>query len=183
MEFILPAIVVVLILWLISTYNGLIKLRLLCKNAWSDIDVQLKKRHDLIPNLVNIVKGYAAHEQETLEDVIKARNSAVSCKDSDLKGKVQAENLLTGMIPKIFALAESYPDLKANQNFLELQSSLSEIENDLSQARRYYNAVVRDFNTKQEIFPSNIVANFFKFEQNPFFESAEKEKEVPKVAF
>ncbi len=169
------------VLYAIGVYNALVKLRMMCRNAWSDIDVYLKKRHDLIPNLVNTVKGYAKHESETLEKVIQARNAAVSA--GSVKEQIGAESALSGMIPKIFALAEQYPDLKANQNFIDLQNNLSQLEDDLANARRYYNAVVRDYNIKTEMFPSSLVANAFSFEDFPFFEVDEGEKAVPQVQF
>ena len=171
----------VVVLWVIAVYNGLIKLRILCDNSWADIDVHLKKRHDLIPNIVNTVKGYASHESDTLEKVIQARNAAVGASGSEQQ--IDAENALSSLIPKIFALSESYPDLKANTNFLDLQNNLKAIEDDLGQARRYYNAVVRDFNTKQQVFPSNMVAGMLSFKTRKFFEVEEAAKEVPKVEF
>lgn len=170
-----------IILYAIAIYNGLTKLRILFENAWSDVDVILKKRHDLIPNIINTVKGYAGHEKETLEKVIQARNQAVNA--SSKSDQIQAESAISSFLPSIFALAENYPDLKANTNFLNLQSTLEKIENELSQSRRYYNAVIRDYNTKREMFPGNIFAGMFNFEEAPFFEVEEAAKAVPKVEF
>ncbi len=166
---------------IVGIYNGLVKLREQVDAAWSDIDVQLKRRHDLIPNLVQTVKGYASHEKETLERVIQARNQAISASGPEDRG--EAEQALNGALRGIFALSESYPDLKANQNFLDLQNNLSDTENQIERARRYYNAVVRDYNTKIRTIPSNIVANAFRFETREFFEIEESERAVPKVDF
>jgi LemA protein len=165
----------------VFAYNGFVKLKVMCENAWSDIDVHLKKRHDLIPNLVNTVKGYTTHESETLEGIIKARNHAIH--SQGMGEQVVAENALSQMIPKFFALSESYPELKADTNFRQLSDNLSSIENDLSQARRYYNAVVRDFSQRTQTFPSNLVAKQFGFSAPDFFESSDSEKAVPKVEF
>ena len=175
------ALVVVGIIFVIVTYNAFIRLKNLCDNAWSDVDVQLKRRYDLIPNLVNTVKGYASHERGVLENVTKARAEATTAKTPGEQSK--AENMLTGALRQLFAVAENYPALKANTNFLDLQSNLSEIEGDIQNARRYYNAVVRDNNIKIESFPSNIIANIFSFKKREFFEMAEGERAVPKVEF
>ncbi|HEY3283867.1 MAG TPA: LemA family protein [Armatimonadota bacterium] len=175
------SIPVVLVLFLVLLYNGLVRLRVLSDNAWSDIDVQLKRRHDLVPNLVETVKGYAGHEKETLERVVRARNSALSAASPG--EKVEAENVLTGALRQLFALAESYPDLKASANFLQLQGELSRIEGDLANARRYYNAVVRDYNTRQQVFPASLVADDLGFRPKPFFEAPESEREPVKVSF
>ncbi len=174
-------IVVVLILFVVGSYNTLVTLRNRVKDQWSQIDVQLKRRFDLIPNVVNTVKGYAKHESETLEAVVKARNTyttAVSPKE-----KMDANNDLTNAISKLFALTESYPDLKANANFLELQGELQETENKIAVARQFYNDTVLTYNNKVEMFPSNIVAKLFHFEKNAFFEALEKERENVKVEF
>jgi len=179
--YIILGIVVILIIYFIAQYNSLVKLKNQAEAAWSDIDVQLKRRYDLIPNLVETVKGYAAHEKETLERVIKARNMAISA--TNLQEKAEAENMLTGALKTIFALSENYPDLKANQNFLQLQNTLNEIEDNIQNARRYYNAVVRDLNTKIESFPSNIIAKMFNFSKKEYFEIEEREKEPVKVKF
>jgi len=171
--------------WLMATYNGLIKLKNRVKEAWSDIDVQLKRRYDLIPNLVETVKGYAKHESETLEKVIKARNEAMAAqKTGDAKEQAQAENALSSTLKSIFALAENYPDLKANQNFLELQRELTDTEDKIQAARRFYNGNVRDFNTKLETFPTNIFAGMLGFKPFEFFEIGdEKERKNIEVKF
>jgi LemA protein len=166
--FILLAIIVIAVIWFIAIYNGFVSLRTRAKEAWADIDVQLKRRYDLIPNLVNTVKGYATHEREAFENVTKARTQAMSA--GAPHDKAIAENELTGALGKLFALAEAYPDLKANQNFMELQRELSDTENKIQAARRFYNANVRDLNIKIETVPSNIIANMFKFEKMEFFE-------------
>ena len=165
----------------IVLYNGLVKLREQADAAWADIDVQLKRRHDLIPNLVETVKGYAAHEQKTLEAVVAARSSAMSAKSPAEKG--QAEGMLAGALKSLFALAEAYPDLKAAAGFRDLQGTLSESEDSIQNARRYYNAVVRDFNIKIQQVPSNLIANSFNFREREFFEVPEGEKAVPTVSF
>ncbi len=165
----------------IGLYNGLVKLREQADAAWADIDVQLKRRHDLIPNLVETVKGYAAHESKTLEAVVAARSSAMSAKSPTEKG--QAEGMLAGALKSLFALAEAYPDLKAAGGFRDLQGTLSEAEDTIQNARRYYNAVVRDFNTKIQQVPSNLIANSFNFREREFFEIPEGEKAVPNVSF
>lgn len=175
-------IIILLVLWVIGVYNRLIKLRNLGQNAWADVDVQLKRRYDLIPNLVNTVKGYAKHERETFENVTKARSMAAAAKTPAEKG--QAENFLTQALRQLFAVVENYPELKANQNFLELQKSLNEIENDIQNARRYYNAVVRDYNIALQVFPNNIIAGIFNFKPMEFFELAdENQREAPRVQF
>ncbi|MFH1667416.1 MAG: LemA family protein, partial [Candidatus Komeilibacteria bacterium] len=163
---IIIGIIILIILWLIAVYNGLIRLKNRVAEAWSDIDVQLKRRYDLIPNLIETVKGYATHEKETLENVIKARNLAMQTQDP--KAKADTENALSATLKSIFALAESYPDLKANQNFLKLQDELSDTENKIQAARRFYNTNVRDFNTKIQVFPTNIIANMLKFTAKDF---------------
>lgn len=171
---IILAILFVLIVMIISMYNGLIRLKNRVDEAWSDIDVQLKRRYDLIPNLIETVKGYAGHERETLEKVIQARNSAMSMQNSsDIEGKLQAENTLSSTLKSIFALSEGYPDLKANQNFLELQKELSDTENKIQASRRFYNSNVKDFNTKIEVFPTNIIAKQLGFSSRKFFEIEE----------
>ena len=163
-------------------YNRLVRLRNQSESAWADIDVQLKRRYDLIPNLVETVKGYASHERDTLEAVIAARNQAINA--SGPAEQAQAENMLTGALKSLFALSEAYPQLRAVEGFTNLQGSLESIERDVQNARRYYNAVVRDFNTAIEQFPANLVANAFRFERQEFFELAdEAEREAPKVEF
>jgi len=179
---ILAIVVVVLIALTIGMYNGLVRLRVQCENAWADIDVQLKRRYDLIPNLVETVKGYAAHERETLEGVVSARNRAMTAQGP--AEKAGAETALTAALRQVFALAEAYPQLRAVESFTQLQQTLNQIEDTVQNARRYYNAVVRDFNTKIAQFPSNIIAGMFSFKPREFFEiTAPAEREVPKVSF
>lgn len=170
-------ILAVIVLWVIVSYNGFIRLINRAKEAWADIDVQLKRRYDLIPNLVNTVKGYATHESSVFESVTRARSAAMSAGNVAEKG--QAENMLTGALKSIFALAEAYPDLKANQNFLELQKELSDTENKIQAARRFYNTNVRDLNTKTESFPSNIIAGIFNFSKMEFFQLEEGDSREP----
>lgn len=165
----------------IGIYNSLVRLRVLTQNAWSDIGVQLKRRHDLIPNLVNTVQGYASHERETLQAVTDARTKALMAHGP--AEAAQVEGQLTQALKSLFAVAESYPELRASTNFSDLQSSLNEIEAAIQNARRYYNAVVRDLNTKISQFPSNIVASVFKFEPQEFFELERGEEVVPEVKF
>jgi len=162
-------------------YNSLVKLREQADAAWSDIDVQLKRRYDLIPNLVETVKGYASHEKETLEQVISARSTAMNAQGPAEQG--QAEGMLTNALKSLFALSEDYPELRAAQNFRELQSTLSDLENHIQQSRRYYNAVVRDYNTKIGQVPSNLVAQSFGFKEREFFDIPEAEREAPRVSF
>jgi len=179
---IIIAIIAIIAFAAVGIYNGLIKLRNTSEQAWSDVDVQLKRRYDLIPNLIETVKGYASHEKETFEKVVQARNQAMGA--SSPGEKAQAENFLQSTLKSLFALSEAYPELKANQNFLDLQDELSNIEEQIQLARRYYNAVVRDLNTKIESVPSNIVANMFHFENREYFElDSEEERETPKVDF
>ena len=178
------AIAAVVILYLIFVYNGLVKARQVKEEAWSGIDVQLKRRADLIPNLIETVKGYAAHEKGTLEEVIALRNRAQSLPAGDVAGRAATEGLLSQALGKLFALAEAYPDLKANQNFSELQQSLESIENEVQMARRYYNGAARDLNVKVESFPSNFIAGPFGFTKAAFFEiTNEADRTVPVVKF
>src|SRR5450830_61574 len=158
----------------IVIFNGLVTLRNRAKEAWADIEVQLKRRYDLIPNLVNTVKGYATHESSAFENVTKARSAAMGA-GGNLADKGTAENMLTGALKSVFAIAEAYPDLKANQNFLALQNELSDTENKIQAARRFYNTNVRDLNTKIEIFPSNIIAGMFHFPQMELFDLADND--------
>jgi LemA protein len=170
--------------FVVGLYNTLVRLRNASENAFSDIDVQLKRRHDLIPNLVSTVKGYASHERQTLEDVVAARSRAVDNDNAPPGERAAAEGLLSQALGRLFALAEAYPDLKANQNFLSLQGELSTIEEAIQNARRYYNAVVRDLNTKCETFPSVLVANMFGFVKKEYFElDAATERQAPQVDF
>jgi len=178
-------VLAVIAIAIISMYNGLIKLKNRVDEAWSDIDVQLKRRYDLIPNLVETVKGYASHEQSTLEKVIQARNMAMTAQSGgDAAKQAEAENMLSGTLKSIFALAENYPDLKANQNFLELQRELTDTEDKIQASRRFYNGNVRDYNTKLEVFPTNMLAGILGFAKRAFFEIAdEKEREAVQVKF
>ncbi len=169
------------VLFVMGIYNSLIKLKNKAEEGWSDIDTQLKRRYDLIPNIVETVKGYAAHESKTFEEVTKARTAAMNA--GTVKDQQQAENMLTGALKSLFAVAESYPELKANQNFLNLQNTLKEVEEHIQLSRRYYNGTVRDLNTKIEMFPSNIIANMFNFKKREFFEIEEEQKENVKVDF
>ncbi len=175
------AVIVIIVLWFISSYNGLIKLRNMVREAFSTMDVYMKKRYDLIPNLVETVKGYAAHEAGTLEKVIAARNTAANAKS--IESRIEGENALAGTLKSLFALAEAYPELKANTNFLDLQKQLQLIETDIASSRKYYNAVVRDYNTKTEVFPSVIVASLFGFRHEKLFEINEEERGNVKVQF
>ena len=175
---IIIAIIIVLAIAFVGMYNSFIKLKNSCEEAFSTMDVYMKKRFDLIPNLVETVKGYAAHEKETLEKVMAARNGVQSA--ATVEEKMAQENVLTGTLKSLFAVAEAYPDLKANTNFLDLQNQLNLVEEDIANSRKYYNAVVKQFNTKCEMFPSNIIASIFHFEKKPMFEvdSAEERKNV-----
>jgi LemA protein len=178
-------VIVLVIVAIIGMYNSLIKLKNRVEEAWSDIDVQLKRRYDLIPNLVETVKGYAAHESQTFEKVTAARTAAMAAAGKgDAKAQAEAENMLSGTLKSLFALSESYPDLKANQNFLELQRELTDTEDKIQASRRFYNGNVRDFNTKLQVFPTNIIGNMLGFKAREFFgiEDA-KEKEPVKVQF
>ncbi len=162
-----------LVLALVVIYNGLVQLRNRTEEAWSDIDVQLKRRYDLIPNLVDTVKGYAKHEKQLFENVTKARTEAINA--GGVQEQAKAENMLTDALKSVFAVAENYPDLRATENFQKLQDELSDTENKIMAARRFYNANVRDLNTKIEQFPSNLVAGLFRFKQREFFELDESE--------
>ncbi|MEI2297805.1 LemA family protein [Ensifer sp. MJa1] len=178
------AIGVVVILYLVFVYNGLVKARQIAEEAWSGIDVQLKRRADLIPNLIETVKGYAAHEKSTLEEVIAMRNRAQAVPSGDVEGRAQAEGALSQALGKLFALAEAYPDLKANENFAELQRSLETIEGEIQMSRRYYNGAARDLNVKVESFPSNLIASAFRFVKAGYFEiTNEADRAVPQVKF
>ncbi len=167
-------------IYFIAIYNGFVSLKARIDAAWSDIDVQLKRRHDLIPALIETVKGYKEYEKSTLEEIVKARTMGIEA--SDIKAKEQAENMLSHSLGKLFALAESYPDLKANTTFLKLQNELSSIEEALQNARRYYNAVVRDYNAKIESFPDLIIANKFHFTPREYFQlDDENAREMPEI--
>jgi LemA protein len=179
---ILLVVIALLVIWLISLYNGLIRSRNQVENAWSQIDVQLKRRLDLIPNLVETVKGYAAHEKETLDAVITARNAAVAAPDTPA-AQAQAENALTGTLRQLFALGEAYPDLKANQNFLALQEELTATEGRVAYARQFYNDSVLKYNTKIQQFPTVFFARMLKFEERESFEADEAARTTPTVEF
>ena len=183
---ILYIIIAVIILWSIFAYNGFVRLTKRTQEAWADIDVQLKRRYDLIPNLIETVKGYAKHEREVFQKVTEARTAAMKAEQAgDPKAAGQAENMLTGALKTLFAVAEAYPDLKANQNFMELQRELSDTENKIQASRRFYNGNVRDLNIRVDQFPYNLVANTFKFKEMEFFELEEgaEAKEPVKVNF
>ncbi|MFA6429044.1 MAG: LemA family protein [Patescibacteria group bacterium] len=168
--------------WFVLTYNGLIRLRNQTQEAWSDIDVQLKRRYDLIPNLVNTVKGYATHESGVFEKVTLARSAAMGAQSPE--AKAQAENALAGTLKSLFAVAEAYPELKSNVNFLKLQDELSDTENKVQASRRFYNGNVRDFNTKLQVFPTNLIGNMLGFKAYEFFEIGNaQERETPNVQF
>jgi LemA protein len=175
-------VVVLFLLWAIASYNGLIRSRNQVDNAWSQIDVQLKRRIDLIPNLVETVKGYAAHEKNTLEAVIAARNSALAAPATPA-GQAAADNQLTGALRQLFALSESYPDLKANQNFLALQEELTATEGRVAYARQFYNDSVLGYNNRIQSFPAVILANMLKFTRRDHFETDAASRDVPKVQF
>ena len=179
---ILIAVVVILALWLIAVYNGLVRLKNQTDEAWSDIDVQLKRRYDLIPNLVSTVKGYAAHESGVFEKVTEARAAAMGA--TGPQAKMAAENALSGTLKSLFAVAENYPELKANENFLQLQAQLADLEDKVQAARRFYNGNVRDFNTKLQVFPTNMIAGALGFKAREFFDIGnEAERAAPSVQF
>lgn len=178
----LIVVVAVVGLYVMTTYNGFIKLKNGVEEAFSTMDVYLKKRYDLIPNIVETVKGYAAHEKETLEKVVAARNMAQGA--GTIEEKLAGENILQGTLKSLFAVAENYPDLKANTNFMDLQNQLKVVEEDIANARKFYNGVVKQFNIKCESFPSNLIANIFHFEKQPMFEvDAPEERQNVKVSF
>jgi len=184
MSIIILIIIVVAALVAVLLYNGLVKARQMAEEAWSGIDVQLKRRADLIPNLIETVKGYAAHEKTTLEEVVELRNKAQAVPAGDVATRGIAENMLSQALGRVMAIAEAYPDLKANENFLELQKSLDGIEGEIQMARRYYNGSVRDLNVKVESFPSNLMANPFGFTKKTYFEIAnEADRALPQVKF
>jgi len=181
--YIIITIIVIIAVWMIVMYNGFIRVITRTKEAWADIDVQLKRRYNLIPNLIESVKGYVAHERDTLQKVTEARTKAMGAQTVGERG--QAENMLTGALKSLFAVSESYPNLKANENFLELQRELSDTENKIQAARRFYNTNVRDLNIKIKSFPSNLIAQMFKFAKSEFFELEEgaEARDVVKVNF
>lgn len=175
------SVLIGILIWYLSCYNGLQRLKNLVEEGWATIDVQLKKRYDLIPNLVETVKGYARHESGTLEAVIKARNAAMTASGD---AKMEAENVLTGTLKSLFALSEAYPELKANANFMDLQGQLKSIETEIASARRYYNGTVKELNTKIDLFPSNLVARRMRLEKRKYFElDSTEERQAPAVKF
>jgi LemA protein len=177
------AVVAVVVIYAIAIFNRLVRTRQMANEAWSGIDVQLKRRSDLVPNLVDTVKGYAAHERSVLEEVTQLRGAARAIPEGDVAARAQAEGALSAGLGKLFALAENYPDLKASTNFLDLQKQLSDLENDLQMARRYYNGAVRNQNVLVQSFPSNVLAGMFGFGPRDFFElSNESEREAPQVS-
>ena len=179
---IIVVLLVVVVSWAVLTYNGLIKLRNLVQEAWRQIDVELTRRHDLIGNLVETVKGYAAHERGTLEDVVKARSAAMAPGQSPA-AQAQSEDMLSQALGRLLAIVEAYPDLKANSNFLALQNELTATEDRIASARRYYNATVRDLNTKVETVPSNVIAGAFNIDRAEYFEAVGEQREAPRVDF
>lgn len=183
---IILAVVVIVVIWVVALYNRLVRLKFRVRQAWSDVDVQLKRRYNLIPNLVETVKGYAAHERETFTQVTEARAKAMQV-TAPGRAKGEAENALQATLKSLFAVSERYPTLKANENFLDLQANLSKLEEEIQLSRRYYNAVVRDFNTLTEVFPSNLIANTFRFQQFEYFllpsETEGEIRETPRVKF
>src|SRR6202790_4560347 len=181
MAWIVLAVIVLFGVFLVGMYNSLVQLRVRSESAWSDIDVQLKRRHDLIPNLVETVKGYASHEKGTFENIAKFRSQAMQATTPE--GRAVAENQLTGALKSLFALAENYPELKASEEFTQLQGALSQTEDSIQNARRYYNAVVRDLNTKIQSFPTNILAGMFGFTARQFFETTDADREPVQVKF
>lgn len=179
---VIGVIVLAIVIWLVSVYNGFVALRNKTEEAFSAMDVSLKKRYDLLPNYVETVKGYAKHESETLEKVIAARNMAMNSRTAE--EQIANDNILSGTLKSLFALSEAYPDLKANQNFMMLQEQLQRIEEEIAGSRRYYNGVVNKFNTKTEMFPGNIIANIFGFKRKPFYVvNEENERNNVKVSF
>lgn len=181
MMWIIIILIVVFLGGFITIYNGLVTKRNRVKNAWSQIDVQLKRRFDLIPNIVETVKGYAAHEKETLENIIKARNTYINAKTPE--DAIDANNQVVGALNRLFALAESYPDLKANQNFIHLQTELTNVEDKIGYARQFYNDTVMMYNNYKQIFPNSFIANMFSFKDEPYFEVNETERQNIRVQF
>ena len=178
---IIGVVALIIVLWIVGAYNSLVTLRNRVKDQWAQIDVQLKRRFDLIPNLVETVKGYAKHESETLENVMKCRNNFADAKSPEDKMKANGE--LSKAITSLYAVAENYPDLKANQNFMDLQNQLNETENKIASARQFYNDTVLQYNNKVELFPSNLIANMFHFVKEAFFEANETERQNVQVKF
>jgi LemA protein len=180
---IILGVIVVLVFFAFAAYNRLVALSQRVNQAFADIDVQLKQRHDLIPNLIETVKGYASHERQTLEGVVQARNAAIQAKDAGPEQQAQAENVLTGALRQLFALSEAYPDLKANQNFLSLQEELTSTEDRIAYSRQFYNDSVMKYDNKIQSIPSNIIAGMFGFKSREYFKAEEGATEVPRVQF
>jgi LemA protein len=178
---IIIGLIVIVVLWIIGAYNSLVRNKIRSEEAWSDIDVQLKRRYDLIPNLVETVKAYAKHEKQVFESVTEARTAAMKAKSPE--SKQEAENMLSGTLKTLFAVAEAYPQLKASDNFKELQTELSDTENKIEASRRFYNANVRDFNISLHTFPTSLIAGGLGFKPKDLFESSDSERETPKVSF
>ncbi|MEI8216385.1 MAG: LemA family protein [Eubacteriales bacterium] len=179
---IIGLLLLIIVVWVIGAYNGFVAMRNRAEEAFSTMDVFLKKRYDLIPNLVESVKGYAAHESSTFQKVTEARNMASGA--TTVEGRIQGENMLSGALKSLFAVAEAYPDLKANLSFLDLQNQLKQVEEDIANARKFYNAVVKEFNTLTEVFPNNVLANLFGFKRKPMFEvTGEDQREAVQVKF
>ncbi len=176
-------VLALLALLVISAYNKLVRGKNMLDEAWSGIDVQLKRRHDLIPSLVSTVKGYASHERDTLEAVLEARAKAMNCSGKGADAVGECENQLTGALRSLFALSEAYPDLKANQNFMQMQQQLTTLEDEIQMARRYYNGQAREQNNRVLTFPMNVIAGFFGFRKEPYFEMSEAERAVPEIKF
>ncbi|MDQ5943661.1 MAG: LemA protein [Patescibacteria group bacterium] len=179
---VIPVIIVLILIWLWATYNGLIKARLRANEALSDITVQEKRRLDLIPNLIETVKGYAKHEKSTFEEVTKARTAVMNTPEDNLSKRAENENMLSGALKSLFAVSENYPDLKANENFLNLQNELTDTEDKIQAARRFYNGNVRDFNMKLQVFPTNMIGGTLGFKDYDFYDVSEDEKEAVKKA-
>ena len=174
-------VLLILVIWVVLAYNSLVRMRITVEEAFSTMDVYMKKRYDLVPNLVETVKGYAAHEKETLENVIRMRNMAAGA--GSVEERLQAENALTETLKSLFALAEAYPDLKANVNFMDLQGQLRMLEDEIANSRKYYNGTVRQYNIRRETFPSSIIAGMFHFEKKPLYEIVSEERQNVKVQF
>ena len=177
------AVGVALLVWAVAVFNSLIRKSNRAKNAWSDIDVQLKRRHDVVPNLVETVKGYQGHEASVLDNVAKARAGALNAQGGGVADRAQAENMLSGALKSLFAVAENYPQLRATENFQKLQDQLSSLEDDIQSARRYYNAAVRELNNAIQVFPASVVAGMFGFKPSEFFGADESERDAVKVTF
>ncbi len=180
---IVAGVVVIILIWVVAVFNSLIVKKNRVKNAWADVDVQLKRRYDLVPNLVETVKGYKNYEASVLETVTQTRTSAINAQAGGVAARAQAENAFSGALKSLFAVAENYPDLKASENFQKLQDELTSLEDDIQSARRYYNAAAREMNNAVQVFPADIVAGIFSFKQSEFFGAEESETQPVKVSF